>query len=167
MVVGSKDTLFFPFLHIKNVLQDQTDKIPKSFRESENDGKLFPKQIHALLAEDNELNAEIAADLLKDFEVSVTVAANGKEAYDAVLQAEKGTFDCIFMDMEMPVMDGMEAAIKIRESGIDGKELPIFAMTAGDFDINAAEIRTGRIQESIGKPIDTKRLSQILTAYFS
>lgn len=165
--VGTKASVCIPFLQRKNDLPDQTAKIPKLFRESENEGKLFPKQIHALLAEDNELNAEIAVDLLKDFEVSVTVAANGKDAYDAVLQAEKDTFDCIFMDMEMPVMDGMEAAIKIRESGIDGKELPIFAMTAGDFDRNAAEIRTGLIQESIGKPIDTKRLSQILTAYFS
>ena len=91
-----------------------------------------------LLAEDNELNREIAAFLLKDEGISVTEAEDGQQAVELFKEKPAGTFDAILMDLMMPVMDGYTATRKIRElERSDAKTVPIIAMTANAFQEDA------------------------------
>ena len=89
-----------------------------------------------LLAEDNELNREIAAFLLKDEGISVTEAEDGQQALELFKEKPAGTFDVILMDLMMPVMDGYTATRKIRElERSDAKTVPIIAMTAREYGL--------------------------------
>lgn len=84
-----------------------------------------------LLAEDNELNREIAAFLLKDEGISVTEAEDGQQAVECFLKMPEGYYDAVLMDIMMPAMDGYQAARAIRGSGKkDAETIPIIAMTA-------------------------------------
>ena len=87
-----------------------------------------------LLAEDNELNREIAAFLLKDEGISVTEAEDGQQAVECFLKMPEGYYDAVLMDIMMPVMDGYQAARAIRGSGKkDAEMIPIIAITANAF----------------------------------
>ena len=87
-----------------------------------------------LLVEDNELNIEVALMLLEDAGVSAEVAKNGEEAVEKFLASKTGDYDLILMDIMMPVMNGYEATIKIRESDHPAsKTIPIIAQTANAF----------------------------------
>jgi signal transduction histidine kinase/ActR/RegA family two-component response regulator len=127
----------------------------------------FPgKQV--LLVEDNELNIEIATEILKMFELEVVLASNGKEAVEIFQSREEGYFDIIFMDIQMPVMDGYTAAKEIRDSRRkDSKSIPIVAMTANAFseDVQKA-IHTG-MNDHLAKPIDIQLLTKILSKWLS
>ena len=91
--------------------------------------------LRLLMAEDNELNAEIAQVLLEDEGAKVTVVTDGKQAVDLFQAKPPGTFDAILMDIMMPKMDGISAAKAIRSlERKDGAEVPIIAMTADAFD---------------------------------
>lgn len=121
-----------------------------------------------LLVEDNELNIEIAMEILKMFELEVTLASNGKEAVEIYQSREAGSFDIVFMDIQMPVMDGYTAAKKIRDSGRkDAGTIPIVAMTANAFseDVQKA-IHTG-MNDHLAKPIDIQLLVKILKKWLS
>lgn len=112
-----------------------------------------------LLAEDNELNMEIAVELLKFVNAQVVSAENGKIALEIFEESQAGEFDLILMDIQMPQMNGYEAARKIRASQHpDGKAIPIIAMTADAFrdDIHAA-LAAG-MNEHLAKPIDVEVL---------
>ena len=86
-----------------------------------------------LLAEDNALNAEVATELLGSFGLVVDWAENGSKAVDQFEASDPGSYFAIFMDMQMPVMDGIEATKKIRNSVREDNDVPIFAMTANTF----------------------------------
>ena len=87
--------------------------------------------MRVLLAEDNELNMEIAETFLTDAGVQITKAYNGKEEVERYLEQPAGTFDAILTDLMMPVMDGYEAVREIRSSGrADAQSIPIIALTA-------------------------------------
>lgn len=91
--------------------------------------------LHLLLAEDNDLNAEIAKTLLEDAGASITIVNDGKQAVDCFCSHSPGTFDAILMDIMMPVMDGISATKKIRKmERANAKEIPIIAMTANAFE---------------------------------
>jgi len=116
-----------------------------------------------LLVEDNELNSEIAGEILGMSGLSVEYAKNGKEAVDMVSAAEDGYYDIIFMDIQMPVMNGYEAASTIRTLPKSyAKNVPIIAMTANAFAEDAVAAKNAGMDEHIAKPIDTERLLKIL-----
>jgi CheY-like chemotaxis protein len=119
-----------------------------------------------LLVEDNELNMEIAQELLEDEGMDVTTAENGKIAYDTFTNAPEKSFDAILMDIMMPVMNGHEATRAIRSSNHpEAKSIPIIAMTANAFaeDVQAA-LEAG-MNAHVAKPIDVDRLFSVLRQY--
>ena len=116
-----------------------------------------------LLVEDNELNLEIAKMLLEDEKMVVTTAENGKEAVDLVSRSVPGRFDFIFMDIMMPVMDGLEATRQIRTlNRMDTKGMPIIAMTANAFQDDIRDCIGAGMNAHIAKPIDSKKIEDTL-----
>ena len=128
--VGTKFTITVPLEPTERVIEEQ----PK---ETQNlDG------INILMAEDNELNAEIAEFILKEKKATVTCVTNGKEAVAAFTSSLPREFDLILMDVMMPEMTGIEATKVIRRlDRPDAKTIPIFAMTANLFDEDIAECK--------------------------
>lgn len=121
-----------------------------------------------LLVEDNDLNREIAQELLTDVGLTVDSAINGQEAVDKMAAAAEGTYDLIFMDMQMPILDGCEAARQIRSmSRNDVRTLPIIAMTANAFAEDIAKTRQAGMDEHMAKPIDVDVLGRVLTRWLS
>ena len=119
-----------------------------------------------LLAEDNELNAEIACEIIGETGMTVEVVHDGAEAVDAMIAAEDGKYDIVFMDIQMPNMNGNDATRAIR--ALDSqycKRVPIVAMTANAFAEDVQAARTAGMNEHIAKPIDLKALAQVLTTY--
>lgn len=117
-----------------------------------------------LLVEDNDINREIARTLMEELGVSVEEACDGVEAVQMVSKAASGTYDLIFMDVQMPNMDGYEATRAIR--ALDRTErIPIIAMTANAFeeDVRAA-LRAG-MDAHFAKPIEIDKLEQVLHQY--
>lgn len=119
-----------------------------------------------LLAEDNELNREIAIEFLKMEGVEVDCVENGIEAVEHFADSEPGTYDMILMDIQMPEMDGYEATRTIRSmERADSRAVPIVAMTANAFakDIQAAH--AAGMNEHIAKPISVEKIRQVLTCF--
>lgn len=136
---------------------DEKPELPQK----DNNGK------HFLLAEDNALNQEIAVELLKMTGAEVDCAADGQEAVEKFEASPAGFYDLIFMDVQMPIMDGYAATKKIRAGGHpDAKTIPIVAMTANTFieDIDAAY--AAGMNGHIAKPIDVKMLYQTIAGFF-
>ena len=115
--------------------------------------------VRILLAEDNDLNREIAEYLLKEGGASVRSAKDGSEAVADFLNAPEGTYDVILMDLMMPVMNGYEAtrAIRTSEKG-DAKTIPIIAMTANAFAEDRNTSIDAGMNEHLTKPLDAQRL---------
>lgn len=116
-----------------------------------------------LLAEDNELNAEIAVEILEMTGLTVNRVVDGIEAVDKMAACEDGYYDMIFMDIQMPRMNGYDAARAIRAMDRNYcKQIPIIAMTANAFaeDVHAA--KTVGMNEHIAKPLDLNTLARIL-----
>lgn len=121
-----------------------------------------------LLAEDNELNMEVSEFLLRSEGASVVKAWNGKEAADIFAASAPGEFDAVLMDIAMPVMDGIEAARRIRAMDRpDAGSIPIIAVTANAFtDDRNASMNAG-MNEHISKPVDVERLITTINRYIS
>lgn len=116
-----------------------------------------------LLVEDNEINIEVAKELLGMVGIQVEMAANGKLAVEAVQEKEPGYFDLIFMDIQMPVMNGYEAAEAIRAlEREDLKKIPIVAMTADAFADDIKRAKDAGMNDHISKPVDIERLEEAL-----
>ena len=116
-----------------------------------------------LLVEDNEINIEVAQELLSMVGIQVETATNGQLAVDAVMEKEPGYFDLIFMDIQMPVMNGYEASKAIRVSGREDLEkIPIVAMTADAFADDIRKAEEAGMNDHISKPVDVERLEEAL-----
>ena len=119
--------------------------------------------LHILLAEDNELNMEIAEFLLQNEGAVVTKAWNGQEAVETFEKSGSGEFDVILMDIMMPVMNGYEAAKRIRSLDRDDAQvIPIIAMTANAFVEDRMKAKEAGMNEHIGKPVDGKLLVKVI-----
>ena len=117
---------------------------------------------HVLLVEDNEINREIAMELLKMVEITVDYAGDGQEAVDKFL-AFGDNYDLILMDVQMPVMDGYRATQAIRRSGHPrAGSIPIIAMTADAFHEDVVRAAEAGMDGHLAKPIDPERLYQTL-----
>ena len=126
------------------------------------DGKSI-KGLHILMAEDNELNIEIAEFMLQNEGAVVTKAWNGQEAVDQFKKSELGEFDAILMDIMMPVMNGYEATKRIRSlEREDAKTIPIIAMTANAFTEDRIRAKEAGMDEHISKPVDAKLLVKVI-----
>ena len=112
-----------------------------------------------LLAEDNELNADIAETLLTDAGAHVTIVENGKKALDCFEAAPPGTFDAILMDVMMPVMDGLAATRAIRAiPRADARQIPILAMTANAFEEDARQCLAAGMNVHLAKPLQMDKV---------
>lgn len=119
-----------------------------------------------LLAEDNEMNMEIALSILKKAGLEITPVINGKEAVDTFLASKPGTFDAILMDIQMPIMDGYTATRKIRESShSEAKKIPIIAMTANAFAEDVTTALAAGMNDHVSKPISYDRLFRVLNEF--
>ena len=119
-----------------------------------------------LCAEDNAINAEILEMLLEANGASCTICSNGQEIVDAFASVKPGEYDMILMDVQMPVMDGLEATRRIRSSENPlGKTIPILAMTANAFLEDMQKSREAGMDEHLSKPVDISALEQTVKRF--
>ena len=119
--------------------------------------------LHILLAEDNELNMEIAEFMLQNEGAKVTKAWDGQEAVKIFEKSRSGEFDVILMDIMMPVMNGYEAAKMIRSlDREDAKAIPIIAMTANAFTEDRLRAKEAGMDEHVAKPVDVESLIKVI-----
>lgn len=128
--------------------------------------KMTLKGMRFLIADDNDLNAEILEELLKMEGADCDRAVNGKEAVEMFARAEEGRYNIILMDIKMPVMNGYDATKEIRRlKKKEAAKIPIFAMTANAF---AEDIRTcmeAGMDAHIAKPVDLDLLEENIRIY--
>ncbi len=121
-----------------------------------------------LLAEDNALNTEIAVEILGMTGLAVEHAENGREAVELFEKNEPGYYDLVFMDIQMPVMNGYEAARAIRASSRpDGAKIPIVAMTANAFTEDVEAARQAGMDGHVAKPLDLQQLTALLKKFLA
>ncbi len=121
------------------------------------------KGSNILLVEDNLVNQEIIIGLLEDSGIDIDIANNGKEAVDKFKQ-EQERYELIFMDLQMPIMDGAEATKIIREINSD---IPIIALSANAMKEDVEKTKLAGMNEHLSKPIDVQRFYEILLRYIS
>ena len=123
-------------------------------------------EVHVLVAEDNEFNMEIICTFLDNLGVSVDRAFDGRQAVDIFEQSEKGTYQMIFMDVMMPVMDGLEATRMIRGCNHpDGQTVPIVAVSANAFYEDIKRSLASGMDAHLSKPIEPKKLTQMVQRF--
>lgn len=120
-----------------------------------------------MLVEDIEINAEIATEILQShFDVHVDIAENGKIALDKFMASEPGTYSVIFMDIQMPIMNGLDATRAIRNlQHPDAETIPIFAMSANAFEDDVKKSIEYGMNEHLSKPIDIVEIKRVLIQY--
>ncbi len=118
---------------------------------------------HVLVAEDNDINQQIVEHLLARLGITVEFAGNGREAVDAVL-LDYRRFDAVIMDVQMPVMDGLEATRLIRRH-VDAEQLPIIAMTAHAMEQERQLCLEAGMNDHLTKPVDPKNLTKTLARW--
>jgi CheY-like chemotaxis protein len=128
--------------------------------------KVSLKGVKALLVEDNELNMEIATEILGDEEMVITQAVNGKDALDKFTDSAVGTYDVILMDVMMPVMNGIEAPMAIRASAHpQARTIPIIAMTANAYKEDEEKVIAAGMNAHVAKPVNVDLLMTVLGHY--
>lgn len=154
--VGSRFSLTVPFT-IDHAPQEE-EKAAKS--------PVSLAGLHVLLAEDNELNREIAVFLLEKEGMEITACENGAEAVKAYRESPQGYYDLILMDIMMPVMDGYEASRQIRSlPRLDAAVIPIFAMTANAFQDDIEKSHKNGMNEHLTKPLHTEVVLATIRKY--
>ena len=145
---------------LRQFTSGRKEKTARNYLEELSESDYTGKRI--LLVEDNELNREIAGEILQMTGTKVETAENGKVAVEKVEASPKGSYDLIFMDIQMPVMNGYEATAAIRSlPGAKGK-LPIVAMTANAFAEDVQLAKNTGMNGHIAKPLDMNKLNDVL-----
>ena len=149
-----------------------TVEIPMELTNAEKAEKTKPlvqhndlKGIKVLLAEDNDLNAELATILLEDLGMTVTRAADGQEAVDLFAEHPAGTYDIILMDIMMPKMDGHQAAKEIRAMYADrpdAEEIPIIALSANAFSEDVQASLDAGMNGHVSKPLNMEEVTKVI-----
>lgn len=125
--------------------------------------KISLEGLHVLAAEDNEINAEILVELLEVEGVTCDIASNGQIVLEQFENSKPGQYDFIFMDVQMPIMNGYESTRAIRAcSHPDAKTIPIIAMTANAFDDDVKKAIDSGMNAHLAKPIDMDKLKKIV-----
>ena len=156
--IGSIFTVEIPLLIAEHVETEEKEKLRKD---------MDLHGLHVLLAEDNDLNAEIAVSLLEEQGMIVTRAADGKSVLAQFCHTAPGTFDLILMDIMMPEMNGYESTKAIRNlpDRPDGKKIPIIAMTANAFAEDVQAALNAGMDDHVAKPVDMEILTSVITKY--
>lgn len=119
-----------------------------------------------LCAEDNAINAEILMMLLETKGAACTIYSNGQEIVDAFANVKPGDYDMILMDVQMPVMDGLEATRRIRGGDNPlGTTIPILAMTANAFLEDMRKSKEAGMDEHLSKPVDLATLEKVVKRF--
>lgn len=140
---------------------DEVWREPTAGEEQNMSGNITGMRV--LLVEDNEINCEIIQYILTDAGAEVMTANNGKAAVDAFTASDPGSFDCILMDLMMPVMSGYEAARVIRGlDRTDAKTVPIIALSANAFEEDVALAKDAGMNEHLAKPVDIPRMLKVM-----
>ena len=145
----------------------EADTVPEAQMLPEEEEETSPLSgMKFLCAEDNAINAEILEMLLEANGASCTICSNGQEIVDAFASVKPGEYDMILMDVQMPVMDGLEATRRIR-SGENplGRTIPILAMTANAFLEDMQKSREAGMDEHLSKPVDIAALEQTVKRF--
>ena len=155
---GSTFIVEIPFMQ---ATKEQIDEI---LNPAENETDIYEKFTgkKVLLAEDNALNAEIAIELLQSIGLTVDWAENGAVAVDCFNNSKVNEYFAIFMDMQMPVMDGVEATKSIRNSNRPDNGIPVFAMTANTFASDRKRCHDAGMNGYISKPINVEVIATTL-----
>ncbi len=156
--VGSTFIVEIPF---KKATKEQAEAVMHPASEDEAYGIRYMGR-KVLLVEDNALNAEIATELLQTIGLEVVWEENGELGVKNFVQSDIGEYFAVFMDMKMPVMDGLEATKAIRNSGRADSDVPIFAMTANTFASDRKACQDAGMDGYIPKPIDIKSVKDTL-----
>ena len=153
-----KGTTFIVRLPMKLTDEECKEEIQSSTKKEKLD------DIHVLMAEDNDLNAEIATIQLEECNMKVTRAVNGKDVVKIFSEHKEDTYQVILMDIMMPEMDGYEASKTIRQlkDRPDGKQIPIIAMTANAFTEDVKEAKEAGMNAHISKPLDMEKVKQTI-----
>ena len=155
--VGSRFVITIPF---------EIAPPPEQMPTKQPEEKASIQGLHLLLAEDNELNAEIAEMLLRDNGAEVTVVTDGQQALDHFRDSTQDTFDAILMDVMMPVMDGLAATRAIRAiPRADAKRIPIIAMTANAFEEDAKKCLAAGMNAHLSKPFQMEKVIATIAKY--
>lgn len=155
---GSTFVITLPF-----EIAEKPEEIP-----AEMDGEVNIAGLHLLLAEDNELNAEIARTLLEDEGAITTIVNDGQQAVDIFSRNKPGTFDAILMDIMMPEMDGLSATKAIRAlDREDAGTIPIIAMTANAFDEDEKKCMEAGMNAHLAKPLDIQKMKEAVCRYLN
>ena len=145
---------------LRQFTSGRKEKTARNYLEKLSESDYTGKRI--LLVEDNELNREIAGEILQMTGAEVETAENGKIAVEKVEASPEGLYDLIFMDIQMPVMNGYEATAAIRSLPGEKGKLPIVAMTANAFAEDVQLAKNTGMNGHIAKPLDMNKLNDVL-----
>lgn len=120
-----------------------------------------------LLVEDNDLNREIASEIIGMTGASVEIVENGREAVERIENASENWYDIVFMDVQMPVINGYEATAAIRALPGRRDQIPIIAMTANAFAEDVQLAKNTGMDEHIAKPLDFEKLNTVMEKYLN
>ena len=145
---------------LRQFTSGRKEKTARNYLEELSESDYTGKRI--LLVEDNELNREIAVEILQMTGAEVEIAENGKIAVEKVEASPEGLYDLVFMDIQMPVMNGYEATAAIRSLPGEKGKLPIVAMTANAFAEDVQLAKNTGMNGHIAKPLDMNKLNDVL-----
>lgn len=142
------------------------DAVPEALEQAEPEKKADVRGLHLLLAEDNELNADIIRTLLADYGITTDTAQDGRKALELFESHVPGTYAGILMDMMMPNMDGISATRAIRAlARADAKTIPIIAMTANAFDEDAKACFEAGMNAHLAKPFQMEKVVAVIAQF--